>query len=95
MLHCWKCKKLISEEPMKIGFRTQCPHCEIDLHVCVNCRHYSPGKPNDCNVPGTPYIKDREVMNFCEDFSLKTPTSYKPKDDIKNHFKSLFKDEEQ
>lgn len=29
-----------------------------------------PGKPNDCLVPGTEFIADREAMNFCEEFAL-------------------------
>lgn len=62
---------------MKIGFRSECLHCGVSLHVCKNCRNYRPGKPNDCLVPGTDPISDREAMNFCEDFSLapSTPTT--------------------
>ena len=65
-MNCWNCHALIEE---KIGFRAQCEKCLIDLHVCVNCRHYSRGKPNDCNIPGTDFVADRERANFCEDFS--------------------------
>lgn len=105
MIVCWKCKKIVSEEPVKIGFRASCPHCSSDLHVCVNCRYYSPGKPNDCSVPGTDYVRDREASNLCEEFKLKTSepprsSSTKPlfSDDSppkKRDFKSLFKDEEE
>ena len=90
---CWKCHKAVSTEPMKIGFRAVCPHCDRDLHVCVNCRHYAPGKPNECNIPGTDYVKDREVMNYCEEFTVKPPIVASKKEDPKNHFNSLFKDE--
>lgn len=102
MIVCWKCKKIVSEEPVKIGFRASCPHCSSDLHVCVNCRYYAPGKPNDCAVPGTDYVRDREASNLCEEFKLKTnesPRSNKlfgseppPK---KRDFNSLFKDDEE
>ena len=57
---------------MKIGFRAVCIHCDVDLHVCKNCRYYSPGKPNDCIVPGTESIQDRERSNLCEEFKPKT-----------------------
>lgn len=57
---------------MKIGFRAVCIHCDVDLHVCKNCRYYSPGKPNDCIVPGTETIQDRERSNLCEEFKPKT-----------------------
>lgn len=49
-------------------------HCDCDLHVCKNCRYYSPGKPNDCLVPGTDTIRNREQSNLCEEFKPKTQT---------------------
>ncbi len=90
-MNCWKCKKLISEVPVKIAFRATCPHCEIDLHTCTNCRYYAPGKPNDCIVPGTDYVRDREAANLCEEFKVKIDSSQTEGD--KKKFKSLFKDD--
>lgn len=58
---------------MKIGFRAACIHCGADLHVCKNCRYYAIGKPNDCLVPGTDPVTDRERSNLCEEFKPKTP----------------------
>jgi len=75
----------------KIGFRATCPHCEIDLHVCKNCRYYALGKPNDCLVPGTEFIRDREASNFCEEFKVKNFLS--TSQEKKRNFDSLFKDE--
>jgi hypothetical protein len=94
-ISCWKCRKLVSEVNNKISFRAQCPHCGVDLHTCTNCRYYSPGKPNDCLIPGTEWIKDREAMNFCEDFSAKLPSLTKDDSQVKgkDFFKSLFKDD--
>lgn len=86
---CWKCQ---GETPDPIRFRSTCPHCEIDLHCCVNCRYYSPGKPNDCIVPGTEYVRDREAANFCEDFKVKLPQGKMETEDKKKKFLSLFKD---
>ncbi len=97
MLYCWKCRKLISQEPIKIGFRMYCIHCDRDQHVCANCRHHSPGKHNECNVPGTEWIKDREAMNYCEDFEVKpeqTTNASGPKSDPLKGLKSLFKDDD-
>ncbi len=71
-MKCWKCNKTISDLPVKIGFRASCTHCDADLHVCKNCRYYSIGKPNDCIVPGTDLIADREQSNLCEEFKPKT-----------------------
>lgn len=88
-MNCWKCAKLISDAPVKIGFRALCPHCGIDLHTCLGCSYYAPGKPNDCAVPGTEYVRDRESSNFCEEFRVKTDPSSKRLEP--NRFDSLFK----
>jgi hypothetical protein len=102
-MNCWKCQKLISEMPIKVGFRAICQHCGIDLHTCAGCRYYTLGKPNDCAVPGTDFVRDREAMNFCEEFAPKlvsSPSSTVPKwaslgePQPKKEFKSLFKDED-
>jgi hypothetical protein len=93
-MKCWKCKKLISDTPVKIAFRAKCPRCEIDLHTCTNCRYYAPGKPNDCAVPGTDYVRDREAANLCEEFKVKIESTSSERDQDKKKFNSLFKDEE-
>ncbi len=89
-MNCWKCHKLISEQPIKLSFRAECQHCGIDLHTCAGCRYYALGKPNDCLVPGTDFIRDRQARNFCEEFAPQTssPKEAKPK----KGFDSLFKD---
>jgi hypothetical protein len=93
-MDCWKCRKKISDEAGPIGYRAQCPHCDIDLHACLNCRFYTPGKPNDCAVPGTDWVKDRERMNLCDEFEAKKEGgSVPPPTSKKKGFDSLFKDE--
>lgn len=94
-MHCNKCKKLAVEKGVKVGFREECPFCGADLHTCSHCRYYSLGKPNDCLVPGTDYVRDREANNFCEDFKPKqvTPEPQNPKKSAKHKFDSLFKDD--
>lgn len=90
-MQCFKCGAKQELEYNKVSFRAVCHNCGNDLHVCKNCRHYAPGKPNDCNVPGTPPIKDREASNLCEDFSPKPDASPPQKNTPK---KSLWDDEE-
>jgi hypothetical protein len=92
-MNCWKCHKQLSDIPVKIAFRATCPHCDIDLHTCVNCRYYAPGKPNDCAVPGTDYIRDREAANFCEEYKIKTEALSSEQEQAKKRFNSLFKEE--
>ena len=65
---CYKCKFKIDLTGTKLKFRDTCDNCGVDLHVCRNCKYYLVGKPNDCIVPNTEYIADREKFNFCEDF---------------------------
>ncbi len=68
---CWKCgKKLPEFEWGKVSFRATCEHCSADLHVCKNCIYYMPGKPNDCLMPGTEHVSDREKNNLCDSFKL-------------------------
>ena len=69
-MKCWKCARQIEVSGPKMGFRVECDGCGAAQHACINCKHYAPGKPNDCAVPGTDWIKDREGMNFCEEFAL-------------------------
>lgn len=90
ILHCWKCHKKISDEPIQIGFRAVCMHCSVDLHVCKNCRYYAMGKPNDCLVPGTDFIRDREASNLCEEFKPKT--GFEKENDSLEKAKRLFGD---
>lgn len=87
---CWKCKKpLPTELQVRIPFRAICEHCHSYLHCCRNCQHYKIGLPNDCEVPDTDPISDREAFNYCESFKLlgKGPS---PKIDPKDVEKRLF-----
>ena len=92
-MNCYKCGKEIDEfKTGKLPFRATCPFCHTWLHCCKNCKNYCPGKPNDCLVPGTEYIADREANNFCEDFSLLGQPPAVPPKDPKDAFKKLFGD---
>lgn len=88
-MQCWKCKKTLLLE--KISFRGSCPLCGFELHTCRGCRYYEKGKPNDCLVPNTEYVRDREAANFCEEFRAKE-NSDQNKSNGKQKFNSLFKD---
>jgi hypothetical protein len=95
---CFKCKTSIDLSEKKIGFRDACETCGTDLHVCKNCKYYFPGKPNDCLVPNTEYVSDREKFNFCEDFApqnlSKSPLSLKKEDIAKKLFKDNDNDDD-
>jgi len=53
------------------GVKEVCQKCNAYLHCCLNCRWYTPGKPNDCMIPNTEKIANREGPNFCDDFEMK------------------------
>lgn len=88
-MNCWKCAKSINDESVKIAFRSVCPHCGVDLHTCTNCKYYAPGKPNDCIVPGTEWVRDREKSNLCEDFRVKVDPLQKGDQKFSSLFKNL------
>lgn len=90
-MKCWKCGSLLDDKDRKLSFRAVCAHCHVSLHCCKNCKNYAPGSPNDCSVPGTEYIRDREANNFCEEFELLGQYSSPPHHDIKQSFDDLFK----
>ena len=75
-MKCWKCLKKLEDPTSKhLPFRATCDYCSAWLHCCVNCKHYQPSLPNDCKIPGTEQIADREACNFCDEFSLLTKAS--------------------
>ena len=85
---CWRC--FFPIEIKKLSFREQCPKCGVDLHVCLACRFYFPGKPNDCAVPGTDWVRERDRMNLCDEFSVKLQSEKKsPEEDAKIRAKKI------
>lgn len=92
-MKCWKCGANLPDFPWgKIPFRATCDFCGTALHCCKNCRFYKPGLPNDCAVPGTDFIPDREAINFCEEFKLSEKIP-EPKKDPRDAARKLFGEE--
>jgi hypothetical protein len=92
-MKCWKCGHEMADPPYgKVPFREECDKCGSSLHCCVNCAFYKPGQPNDCLVPNTDFIADRQKGNFCEEFKLKSQHEAKdtPQKDPKEAFRRLF-----
>ncbi len=91
-MYCAKCGRLQEESAFsKISFRAECTGCGASLHSCVHCKYYQVGLPNDCKVPGTERVIDKEASNFCEEFA---PTSEKKaiqESPSKKKFEDLFK----
>ncbi len=53
-----------------IGRRTTCPHCDADLHTCLNCRHYDESAAHQCREPQTDHVVDKDASNACDLFQL-------------------------
>lgn len=52
----------------RIGFRESCSACGTELHACIYCLNYAPGKANDCNEPQAEPVRDKTRNNRCEWF---------------------------
>lgn len=93
-MKCWKCgAEQETPSDKKISFRALCEKCGAWLHCCKNCRNYKPGLPNDCAIPGTEYIADREANNYCEEYQLLGTGPLKT-GDVNEAARRLFGDEE-
>jgi len=70
-MKCWHCGADYEDFPGgRVPFRATCESCSAWLHCCKNCQNYQPGLPNDCRIPDTESIADREASNWCEEFKL-------------------------
>jgi len=64
--HCWSCARgLLSAD---YGREQSCRGCGKPTRVCRNCRHYAPGRPNDCVEPMAEPVLEKMKANFCEYF---------------------------
>ena len=88
---CWKCGVDLREADY--GRRESCPKCGADTRVCRNCRHYDPGRNNECRESAAEAVEDKTRPNFCDWFkpSRPAPTGVSQKEDPKDAFNRLFK----
>lgn len=89
---CWHCGKGLELPEGPLSFSATCEHCDAWLHCCLNCHYYQPGLPNDCKIPNTDQIADREKKNFCDEFRMLG--KFEKKKESLEVMKQLFGDEE-
>ena len=97
-MNCYRCHTPLEDDlknKPKITFRSTCENCNFDLHVCLGCKFYLPGKPNDCFMPDIDKITNKEKNNFCEEFVYHDKTLAESKDQKKQIAQKLFKDEDE
>lgn len=63
---CWHCGRGLTAADY--GRETNCPDCGKPTRACRNCRHYAPGRPNECIEPMVERVLEKERANFCELF---------------------------
>ncbi|HYN76633.1 MAG TPA: hypothetical protein VES73_02430 [Lamprocystis sp. (in: g-proteobacteria)] len=62
--HCWNCGQGLTR--LDLGRECGCPGCHQPTHCCRNCRHYAPGRPNECMEPLVERVVEKQRANFCE-----------------------------
>ena len=65
-LSCFRCGHALRLMPReKIQRLDTCSSCGADLHSCVHCRFFDPGRNNQCSEPQAEWVRDKEASNFC------------------------------
>jgi len=90
--YCHFCKKEIPYDTRILRTET-CPWCRSDLHVCLNCTHHDSSRYNECLIPGTERVKERERANHCTAFEMRDgkPGEDHNKTETMNKLNDLFK----
>jgi len=68
-MKCYKCGAVWN------GFgkpraRQVCEGCGSYLHICLNCHHFDRKISNSCKLSTTTFIRSRDSLNYCEEFSM-------------------------
>ena len=72
-----------------------CPGCGRGVRVCRNCKFYSPGSHWDCRETISEPVREKDMVNFCDFFSLDTssrPEGEHKKNGDRSALDSLFND---
>ncbi|MFH2055446.1 MAG: hypothetical protein ABIJ61_05765 [bacterium] len=64
---CWSCEQDIEIEG-KISRLDNCPHCDVALKCCYNCRFYDREAHHQCVEPQAEWVRYKEKANFCSYF---------------------------
>jgi hypothetical protein len=64
--NCWHCGAGLTR--LDLGREAVCGGCDKPVHCCRNCRHYAPGRANECMEPQVERVVDKARSNFCELF---------------------------
>ena len=65
-IQCFSCQKKTNWD--SIARRDECPYCNADVHVCLNCRFFDESFHHQCRESQAEYVKEKDRANFCEYF---------------------------
>lgn len=68
---CFRCKSEWKSTKRVPAVKETCEQCGAYLHCCKNCKHHDPKVHNQCYIPNTAWVGDREGCNFCDEFEFK------------------------
>jgi hypothetical protein len=63
---CWHCGRELTRADL--GREQTCLGCGRATRVCLNCRWYQRGRPNDCIEPMAEPVAAKDRANFCDFF---------------------------
>ena len=52
-----------------MGRRDECPRCQSDARVCLNCVFYDSGSYRECREEQADWVKEKSTGNFCSYFT--------------------------
>lgn len=97
-LSCYRCGHSLWLLPReKIRRQDTCAACGADLHSCVHCRFFDPGRHNQCVEPQADWVREKETSNFCEYYEPRTSVNLRARggagrrEDARTAFDNLFK----
>jgi hypothetical protein len=66
-LKCWSCGGEVRLFD-KITRNDFCPHCDMPLKCCYNCRFYDKDAYHQCTEPQAEWVRYKEKANLCSYF---------------------------
>jgi hypothetical protein len=76
-LLCYRCGGTLERLSLPLRRLDECPHCRVELHVCMMCQSYDPKVPRACTEDDAPDVRDKRSANFC-DYFAPSAAAYRP-----------------
>lgn len=92
MSKCVFCQKDV-EVVDRVGVRDDCPHCEMPLHCCFQCKFYDQSSFHECKERVQYRVEHKDKGNYCDLFAFGREATEKVADkaDVKAKLNALFK----